>query len=128
MLRVRGPGGGLLLADRLDAGAAQRLLARGLAPVDVLLVPRQGARAASSPPLLDGLGARLALASLSASLRGGESYAQLTQRYADARIALVDTPTRGALTLRLEPGRPPRVSGSRAGRVGVWSLGPAAVR
>ena len=127
-LRVRGPGGSLLLADRLDAGAAQRLLARGLAPVDVLLVPRQGARAASSPQLLDGLGARLALASLSASLRSGESYAPLAQRYADAGIALVDTPTQGALTLRLEPGAPPQVSGSRAGRIGVWSLAPAAVR
>jgi competence protein ComEC len=127
-LRVRGPGGTLLLADRLDADAGQQLLSRGLARVDVLLVPRQGSLGASPPAFLAALGAKLAIASLRESARSSEAYGTLAARYADAHIALVDTATQGALTLRLAPGRAPQLSGSRTGRPGVWSLEPAAVR
>ena len=127
-LRAAGPGGRLLLAERLDAAGGQRLLSRGVAPIDVLLVPRQGSLPASPPPLLAALRATLAIASLRDGARGSEAYAQLAARYADAHIALVDTATAGALTVRLAPEKPPRVSGSRAGRIGVWSIEPAVVR
>ena len=128
VLKVSGPGGGVLLGDTLDASGEGQLLAQGLSGVDVWLVPRHGAASAGSPSWLSALGSTQAVASVRGSALGSEAYQQMAARYARHGVHLRHTAQEGSITARLSRGTRPTLRGSRSARLGVWSVDPAGFR
>jgi competence protein ComEC len=89
VLRVQGKGGSALLAGDIEAPQERDLLARGLAPVDVLLVPHHGSKTSSSEAFLDALQPSLALVQAGYRNRFGHPAPAVAQRYQDRGVRWV---------------------------------------
>ena len=98
VLRIAGEGGSALLAGDIEATQEAQLLARGLAPVDLLLVPHHGSKTSSSAAFLETLQPRLALVQAGYRNRFGHPAAEVLQRYAQRGIAVFASPECGAAT------------------------------
>ena len=106
MLRITGQGGSALLVGDIEAPQERALLARGLAPVDWLLVPHHGSRTSSSAAWLDALQPRWAVVQAGYRNRFGHPAAEVLARYQARGVALRSSPECGAATWRSEaPGQ-----------------------
>ncbi len=97
VLRIEASGASALLVGDIEAAQERELLARGLAPVDLLLVPHHGSKTSSSGPFLQALQPILALVQAGYRNRFGHPAAEVVARYQDLSIALVDSARCGAL-------------------------------
>jgi competence protein ComEC len=86
VLRVQGAGASALLAGDIEAAQEHELLARGLSPVDLLLVPHHGSKTSSSAAFLDALQPRLALAQAGYRNRFGHPAPAVVQRYQERGV------------------------------------------
>jgi competence protein ComEC len=86
-----------LLVGDIEAAQERELLARGLAPVDWLLVPHHGSKTSSSGPFLQALQPGLALVQAGYRNRFGHPAAEVLARYESLSIALTDSARCGAL-------------------------------
>ncbi len=86
VLRVQGAGASALLAGDIEATQEHELLARGLSPVDLLLVPHHGSKTSSSAAFLDALQPRLALAQVGYRNRFGHPAPAVVQRYQERGV------------------------------------------
>ena len=96
VLRMEGKSGSALLVGDIEVPQEQELLARGVTPVDVLLVPHHGSKTSSSGPFLDALKPRLALVQAGYRNRFGHPAPEVLQRYQDRGIAVLGSVHCGA--------------------------------
>ena len=106
VLRVQGAGGSALLAGDIEAAQERELLAQGLEPVDLLLVPHHGSKTSSSEVFLDALTPGLALVQAGYRNRFGHPAAEVAQRYRSRHVQLLTSVHCGAALWRSEqPGQ-----------------------
>ena len=98
VLRVQGAGGSALLVGDIEAPQERELLARGVQPVDVLLVPHHGSKTSSSEDFLDALRPRLALVQAGYRNRFGHPASEVLGRYEVRGIRTLVSPPCGAVT------------------------------
>jgi len=89
-----------VLAGDIEAPQEAALLARGLAPVDLLLVPHHGSKTSSTPEFLHALSPKLALVQAGYRNRFGHPAPAVVARYAGMGIRLIDSVHCGAATWR----------------------------
>ena len=89
-----------LLAGDIEAPQELALVARGLAPVDLLLVPHHGSKTSSTPEFLQALNPKLALVQAAYRNRFGHPAPAVVARYAGMQIRLIDSVHCGAATWR----------------------------
>ncbi len=89
-----------LLAGDIEAPQEQALVAVGLAPVDVLLVPHHGSKTSSTPEFLQALNPKLALVQAGYRNRFGHPAPAVVARYEGLHIRLIDSVHCGAATWR----------------------------
>jgi len=89
-----------LLAGDIEAAQELALVARGLAPVDLLLVPHHGSKTSSTPEFLQALKPKLALVQAGYRNRFGHPAPAVVGRYAGMQIRLIDSVHCGAATWR----------------------------
>jgi competence protein ComEC len=125
VLRVRSPGGSVLLTGDIEAPQERRLLER-LGPTalaaDVLLVPHHGSRTSSTEAFIDAVAPRWALVQAAYRSRFGHPHPAVVARYEARGIALLRSDADGAVQLRLEPGRPPQLRRARAEPARYWRV------
>lgn len=102
VLRISNGVHSALLAGDIEAPQEQALVARGLAPVDLLLAPHHGSKTSSTPEFLQALNPRLALVQAGYRNRFGHPAPAVVARYEDLNIRLVDSVHCGAATWRSE--------------------------
>ena len=100
VLRVQGVGASALLAGDIELPQERALLAQGLAPVDLLLVPHHGSRTSSAGEFLDALHPRVALVQAGYRNRFGHPAPDVLQRYRDRGIRVHSSVACGAATWR----------------------------
>ena len=100
VLRVQGVGASALLAGDIELPQERALLAQGLAPVDLLLVPHHGSRTSSAGEFLDALHPRVALVQAGYRNRFGHPAPDVLQRYRDRGIQVHSSVACGAATWR----------------------------
>ncbi len=100
VLRITGQGGSALLAGDIEAPQERALLARGLAPVDWLLVPHHGSRTSSTEAFVQALRPRVALVQAGYRNRFGHPVAEVAQRYQAQGTRWVETVRCGAALWR----------------------------
>ncbi len=89
-----------LLAGDIEAPQEQALVAAGLAPVDLLLVPHHGSKTSSTPEFLEALSPQLALVQAGYRNRFGHPAPAVVARYEGLSIRVVDSAHCGAATWR----------------------------
>jgi competence protein ComEC len=89
-----------LLAGDIEAPQEQALVAAGLAPVDLLLVPHHGSKTSSTPEFLQALAPRLALVQAGYRNRFGHPAPAVLARYEAMGIHVIDSPHCGAASWR----------------------------
>ncbi len=122
VLRVRGPGGSVLLPADLESAGEATLLASG-ADIDVtmLVVGHHGSRTSSSAAFIDATRPRLAVFSTGYRNRYGFPVAEVAARLRAAGARLLDTATDGAVLVRLTAdGAAPTVRRLREQRRAIW--------
>lgn len=102
VLRVQGSGGSALLAGDIEVQQERELLAQGIAPVDLLLVPHHGSRTSSSEAFLDTLHPGLALVQAGYRNRFGHPAADVLERYRERGIHVLASAPCGAVTWHSE--------------------------
>jgi competence protein ComEC len=90
----------VLLAGDIEAPQEQALVAAGLAPVDLLLVPHHGSKTSSTPEFLQALAPQLALVQAGYRNRFGHPAPAVLARYEGLRIRVVDSVHCGAAAWR----------------------------
>jgi competence protein ComEC len=103
VLRVQAGGHSVLLTGDIERAAESELahiFAERLAS-DVLVVPHHGSLTSSSSAFLAAVSPKLALFPVGYRNRYGFPKAQITQRYADRQVRLLDTAQHGAIELQL---------------------------
>ena len=100
VLRIESPGASALLAGDVEAAQEQALVARGLAPVDWLLVPHHGSKTSSTPEWLQALQPQWALVQAGYRNRFGHPAPAVLARYRDAGIRVLDSSHCGAALWR----------------------------
>lgn len=117
VLRVSGPGGRLLLPGDLEVAGEQRLVDSGAdLRADVLVTPHHGSASSSSVGFVAAVAPRVVLHSAGYRNRWGFPRAEVMARYEALGAQQWVTGRDGALTVLLQPGRPPAVSAARATR------------
>jgi competence protein ComEC len=108
VLRVEGAAGRALLPGDIETRAENALVetyGTGLA-ADVLVAPHHGHRNLSMPAFLDAVRPRYILFATGHRNRFGYPRPETVARYQATGAVLLDTADEGAMTFRLEPGRP----------------------
>ncbi len=108
VLRVEGAAGRVLLPGDIETAAETALLATygvGLA-AEVLVAPHHGHRDLSVPAFLDAVRPQYILFATGYRNRFGYPRPETVARYQATGATLLDSAYEGALTFRLEPGRP----------------------
>ncbi len=100
VLRIDAAGASALLAGDIGVAQERELLARGLAPVDWLLVPHHGSKTSSSTAFLQALQPRLAVVQAGWRNRFGHPAAEVLARYREQSIVVLDSARCGALHWR----------------------------
>ena len=118
VLRVQGRGGSALLAGDIEAPQERDLLARGLSPVDVLLVPHHGSKTSSTEAFVDALQPRVALVQAGYRNRFGHPAPVVTKRYLDRGVVWATSTHCGAAIWHSE--RPDQVHCERPATQRYW--------
>ncbi|MFO0724963.1 MAG: DNA internalization-related competence protein ComEC/Rec2 [Myxococcota bacterium] len=94
----------LFTGDAEGAEESALLMAKALAPVDVIKLGHHGSRTSSGEPFLEALGPRLAIASLGAGNHFGFPHRAVLERLRAREVPLLRTDQLGAIELRLRRG------------------------
>jgi competence protein ComEC len=97
VLRISNGRQTVLLTGDLEAAQEQRLVAQGAAlRADLLLVPHHGSKTSSTPEFLNAVQPRVAWVQAGYRNRFQHPVAEVTQRYAERQIRLIQSPQCGA--------------------------------
>jgi competence protein ComEC len=105
VLRIQGRAASGLLTGDIEAEAEADLLARGLAPADVVVVPHHGSRTSSSEPFVSALRPQFALISAGYRNRWGFPRAEILARWQAVGARTLTTADDGAIELSFAQGR-----------------------
>jgi competence protein ComEC len=123
VMRVTTSRASILLTGDIDARTERYLVESGLAPVDVVVIPRRGSSTASSPELIAAL--RPSWALLSGNRRSGSKERPAIARWTASGAEVLATADSGAIHLHVDPvtgmASP---SASRAIRHELWRGSP----
>ena len=97
VLSVSARGGGVLLPGDIERRAERLLLARGLAPADLLFAPHHGSNTSSIRPFVETLSPRIAVVMAGLGNRYGHPHPAVVQRYRQAGADVRVTGRDGAL-------------------------------
>jgi competence protein ComEC len=122
VLRVQGAEASALLAGDIEAAQERELLARGLSPVDWLLVPHHGSKTSSTDAFLDALQPRLAVAQAGYRNRFGHPAPAVVQRYQERGVHWLESSHCGAALWRSD--EPDLVRCERAATRRYWRHDP----
>jgi competence protein ComEC len=125
VLRVRSPGGTILLAGDIEAAQEKRLLELYPAAelkADLLLAPHHGSTTSSSPAFLQAVAPRWAIFQVGYRNRYRHPNPKVLERYHDLGIAELRTDRHGAIGLRLQPGRPASIERARVDDARYWRI------
>lgn len=98
VLRVQGTHGSALLVGDIESAQEQEIVARGLGPVDFLLVPHHGSRTSSSEEFLRVAQPRLALVQAGYRNRFGHPAPEVLKRYGLRGTRVLESSRCGAAT------------------------------
>jgi competence protein ComEC len=126
VISVRAKRQSLLLAGDVSSAVEQRLLAQGLMPHDVLLVPHHGSASSSSLPFIRALQPRRAIATASLGNRFGFPRPAVRRRYEEAGAQFWSTGSCGAIRFRYGPGGRLEAESARRVRKRIWRWPAAA--
>ena len=118
VLRVQGAGGSALLVGDIEAPQERELLAQGLEPVDLLLVPHHGSKTSSSEAFVDALAPALALVQAGYRNRFGHPAPEVVQRYRARQVQLLTSVHCGAALWRSD--QPAQVHCERQASPRYW--------
>ncbi|HYF57677.1 MAG TPA: DNA internalization-related competence protein ComEC/Rec2 [Burkholderiaceae bacterium] len=125
VLRIRAPGGAVLLAGDIEAAQERRLVelfgAAGLG-AEVLLVPHHGSRTSSTGAFLDAVAPRRAIVQHAYRSRYGHPHPTVVARFEARGIELLRSDADGAVQLRLAAGREPVVLRARRAPERYWRV------
>ena len=121
VLRIQAATGSALLAGDIETPQEQAMVAAGLAPVDLLLVPHHGSKTSSSFEFLQALSPTLALVQAGYRNRFGHPAPAVVARYAALQIRLIENVHCGAATWRSQA--PDRVVCERERARRYWHHG-----
>jgi competence protein ComEC len=127
VLRVVTAGGSVLLTGDVLARAERTLVAGGLAPADVVVVPHHGSRSSSTAEFVRAVQARQVIVSAGHLNRWGFPHPEVVRRWCEAGAWLSDTAGWGAVSVVIDPRRgmqAPRAY--RLERRRYWHAAPAA--
>jgi competence protein ComEC len=96
-VQAQGQGASLLLAGDIEAAQERQLLAHGLAPVGLLLVPHHGSKTSSSEAFLDAVAPTLAVVQAGWRNRFGHPAPEVLARYQARGSAVIDSAHCGAV-------------------------------
>lgn len=122
VLRVQGAEASALLAGDIEAAQERELLARGLSPVDWLLVPHHGSKTSSTDAFLDALQPRFAVAQAGYRNRFGHPVPAVVQRYQERGVHWLESSHCGAALWRSD--EPDLVRCERAATRRYWRHDP----
>ncbi len=106
VLRIAAGGQVLLLTGDIERAAESALVGRGLpGRADVVVVPHHGSRSSSTAPLVDSLGATLAIVSAGHGNRWRFPHVPVVERWCEAGADVIETSQWGAIALRLGAGQ-----------------------
>jgi competence protein ComEC len=120
VLAVEGRGGRVLLAGDISGSVEQRLLAAVSRHHAVVLVPHHGSMTSSSPPFVDSVRARAAVATAGLGNRFGFPKPEIRQRYEAAGARFWSTGECGALRLTLHADGRLEARSARSERTAAW--------
>jgi competence protein ComEC len=120
VLRVAAAGGSVLLTGDIERAGEEELLAVGLAPADIVLVPHHGSRTSSSAQFAAAVHARWAVVSSGYRNRWGMPKEDVVERWRATGAQLLLTSERGAIqfTVGTQGIGPPRCH--RTGERRYW--------
>lgn len=106
VLKITGPGGTILLTGDIEAEAEQRLIEGwgNRLQADILVVPHHGSKTSSTDAFLATVNPELALLPVGYRNRYRHPHPTVMQRYRDHGIQVLDSPTEGAITIKLHVG------------------------
>jgi competence protein ComEC len=119
VLRIHGRAASGLLTGDIEADTEAALVARGLAPVDVVVVPHHGSRTSSTEAFVAALHPRLALISAGYRNRWGFPAAEVRARWQHAGAQTLTTSDSGAIELSFA-GAVAHVSEQRRAHARYW--------
>lgn len=120
VVSVRGAGGGLLLSGDVSEAVEKRLLAEGLLPHRLMLVPHHGSSTSSSRTFVETLRPEVAIATAGLGNRFDFPRPEIRQRYRAQGIRFWSTGECGALSVKLHPDGAIEASSARRQRERIW--------
>lgn len=122
VLRVATRDGRALLTGDIEAASERELLLHGVASLrsEVLVVPHHGSRTSSSPAFIAAVAPQVAIVAAGYHNRFRHPRPDITLRYVQAGAAVPRTDLQGAITVRLDPGRPIDAIAERERRRRYW--------
>ncbi len=106
VLQVRTGAHSLLLTGDVEAPAEAQLIARGLGPADIVVVPHHGSRTSSSAGFVAATRPRWALVSAGYRNRWGFPAPAVVERWRSAGAAVIGTADSGAVEIELQTSGP----------------------
>jgi len=121
VLQVRNRHGTILLPADIEAGTEKKLVARFGERLrsDILVAPHHGSKTSSTPAFIEAVAPRHVLFPVGYRNRYRHPYPEVVERYRERGIVSHDSPTAGALELRLEDGGP-RIAAYRTWHRRYW--------
>lgn len=117
VLKVSGPGGRVLLPGDVEAAAEAELVARGAdLRAEVLVAPHHGSASSSSAAFVAAVAPSVVVHAAGHRNRWGFPRREVVARYQDAGARQWVTGRDGAVTVLLQPGKPPSVHAAREER------------
>lgn len=123
VVQIRGRGGSALLTGDIEEEAEARLIADGLAPVDIVAAPHHGSRTSSSEPFVQALRPQIVVFAAGYRNRWGFPKTDVVERWRAAGARTLTTAASGAVELSVVGGAPVRVREHRVADVRYWRRG-----
>lgn len=111
---------GVLLTGDIGHAVERRLVDAGLARHDILFAPHHGSKSSSHGSLIDAVQPRYGLVSSGYRNRFGFPASEVSRRYAERGVTVLNTSDCGAIEIVLSRGRPPELRSARRVRTGPW--------
>jgi len=122
VLRVTAAGNSVLLPGDIEREAESALVRRygQELKAEVLVAPHHGSKTSSSPAFLDAVRPQAVLFPVGYRNRYGFPHESVVTRFRRAGVRLWGTARDGAISVKLEPGRPVRITGHRRKVLRFW--------
>jgi competence protein ComEC len=120
VLSIRSPMASLLLAGDISSAVEKRLVADGLEPHRLLLVPHHGSKTSSSEAFISQVQPEIAIATAGLGNRFGFPRPQIRERYLSMNSKFLSTAECGGIRLRFNADGLIQIESARRARQRIW--------